>query len=377
MALIPPHRRYLGPAALAFLVLVMLGSLVPDPVGPGYPFMMAPKASIGEKLNAFTKAVRLYVGYNFGYSRALPYLRGSLEYALMTPSDPRVYFGQNMRLFYSGENVVNQSTGSVYRSDEVLHFVEMVDSMRHALVPMGSDIIVLMPPNAQSVPTHDQPAWWRISGPLEYDLAMRELRERGIATIDLKAAFAANPNPDLLYRHTDSHWRWNAGLIAFNLTMKGIGHDEWSLDPATTLTPLSPVEGGDLTRLLGLQGRLTDTDYAVRPNPSAGAWTPINVFRALPSTAFDLRYAFQRTSQGERLLIVGDSFTHDYWKPLLLQTGAASVAWLPFSECSFDFTDLARFAPTRVIVVPTERNIACKLSKWPPGLSRDASVASR
>jgi SGNH hydrolase-like domain, acetyltransferase AlgX len=377
MALIPAHRRYLGPAALALLVLVMLGSLVPDPIGTWHPFMMAPKASFGDKLNSLTKAVRLYAGDNFGYARTLPYLRGALGYALLTPSDPRVYFGQRMHLFYSGENVVNQSTGSLYRSDQIRHFVDVVDALRRALVPVGSDVVVLVPPNAQSIPMHDQPAWWHISGPLEYDLAMRELRKRGIATIDLKAAFAANPDRDLLYRHTDSHWRWNAALMAFNMTMKAVGHDEWSLDPATSLTPLLPVQGGDLTRLLGLQDRLTDADYAMRIDPPAGAWTAINVFRALPSYAFDLRYAFERTSQGERLLVLGDSFTHDYWEPLLKHTGAARIGWMPFSECTFDFTDLARFAPTRVIVAPTERNIACLLTNWPQGLPRDAAVALR
>jgi hypothetical protein len=74
---------------------------------------------------------------------------------------------------------------------------------------------------------------------------------------------------------------------------------------------------------------------------------------------------------------VGDSFTHNYWEPMLKRTGAARIAWVPFSECAFDFTDVARFAPTRLIIATTERNIACKLEKWPPGLSRDASVATR
>jgi acetyltransferase AlgX (SGNH hydrolase-like protein) len=376
VALIPAHRRYLGPAALALLVLVMLGSLVPDPVGTWHPFMVAQKASFGGKVDALCRAVRGSVGDNFGYARTLPYLRGAVEYAVMTPSDPRVYFGR-MHLFYSGENVVNQSTGSLYRPDQIRHFVDVVAAMRRALASAGGDIVVLVPPNAQSIPTHDQPAWWHISGPLEYDLAMRELREGGIATIDLKAAFVARPDRDLLYRHADSHWRWNAALLAFNMTMNSIGHDEWSLDPATSLTPLSPVPAGDLARLLGLQDRLRDADYAVRIDPPAGAWTAIDVFRALPSYAFDLRYAFERASQGERLLVVGDSFTHDYWEPLLKPTGAARIAWIPFSGCTFDFTDLARFAPTHVIVAPTERNIACGLTNWPHRLPRDPAMASR
>ena len=54
MALVSAHRqrRYLGPAVLALLVLLMLGSLVPDPSW-WHPFMVAPKASFGGKTQCF------------------------------------------------------------------------------------------------------------------------------------------------------------------------------------------------------------------------------------------------------------------------------------------------------------------------------------
>jgi hypothetical protein len=376
VALIPAHRRYLGPIALAILVLVMFGALVPDPMGSWHPFVLAKKASFGDKVNALTRAGRQYFNDNFGYARTLPYLRAALEYAVMTPSDPRVYFGPRMHLFYSGENVVNQSTGALYRVDQIRHFVDVVDAVRRALAPTGGDVVVLVPPNAQSIPTRDQPVWWRISGPLEYDLAMRELRQRDVPTVDLKAAFMASPDRDLLYRHTDSHWRWNAALLAFNMAMNSIGHEEWSVDPATSLTPLSPVPAGDLARLLGLQDRLSDADYTVRVDTPAGTWTPIDVFRALPAYALDLRYALERTSEGERLLVLGDSFTWEYWQPLLKQTGAARLGWMPFLGCTFDFTDVVRFLPTHLIVAPTERYIACGVGNWPKGLPRDPALVS-
>src|SRR5271165_5885344 len=234
VALIPAHRRYLGPAVLALLVLVMVGSLVPDPIDAWHPFRVAAwKTSFSDRINALTKAVRQFVGDNFSYARSLPYLRGALEYAVLTPSDPRVYFGQRSHLFYNNENVVGQSTGSLYRADNVRHFVDVVDALRRALAPSGGNVVVLLPPNAQSIPMRDLPPWWRINGPLEYDLAMRGLREHGITTIDLKAAFAASPDVDHLYRHTDSHWRMSAALMAFNMAMRAIGHEEWSLEPAT------------------------------------------------------------------------------------------------------------------------------------------------
>jgi hypothetical protein len=377
VALIPAHRRYLGPAALGLLILIMLGALVPDPVGTWHPFSIAPgKTDLGAKLNALSRAVREYVGDNFGYAHTLPYLRGTVEYALETPSDPRVYFGQRGHLFYSGEDIVSQSTGSIYRATEVRHFVDVVGALRQALGPKGSDVVVLVPPNAQSIPMRDQPAWWRISGPREYDLAMHELRQRSIAAIDLKAAFAASPVRDGLYRRTDSHWRWNGALMAFHMAMEAVGHDEWSLDPATTLTPLAPVPAGDVAHLLGLQDFLSDTDYSLRSAPQPGVWTAVDIFRGPPYGWFTA-YAYERAAQGERLLVLGDSFTYEFWRPLLQFTGAARVGWMHFAECAFDFDDVVRFQPTHVIVAPTERLIVCRPTNWPRGLAHDAAIASR
>jgi alginate O-acetyltransferase complex protein AlgJ len=380
VALIPAHRRYLGAIALAVLVLLMLGALVPDPVGEWHPFRVAPgRPDLGARLDALSRAVREYVEDNFGYARSLPYLRGTVEYSLRTPSDPQVYFGQRRHLFYSGENAVSQATGSLYRVAQVRHFVAVVDALRRAQAPADNRVVVLLPPSAQSIPMRDQPTWWRIGGPLEYDLAISELRAHGFTTIDLKAAFNASPELDLLYRHTDSHWRWNGALIAFNMAMRAIGHDEWSLDPATTLAPLATVPGGDLAHLLGLQDQLSDTDYALRTTPQADVWTAIDVLRAPPppNTAWAIPYAFERASAGERLLVLGDSFTMEFWRSLLLHTGAARIGWMHFANCTFDFEDVARFQPTHVIVAPTERLIPCKLSSWPRGLPRDAAVASR
>jgi alginate O-acetyltransferase complex protein AlgJ len=235
----------------------------------------------------------------------------------------------------------------------------------------------LLPPNAQSIPTRDLPSWWHVGGPLEYDLAMHELRHRGIATVDLKAAFSAMPDAADLYRRTDSHWRWKAALVAFNLTMQAIGHDEWSLDPATSLSPLAPKEAGDLANLLGLQGDLTDADYVLRIVPAANAWTAIDVLRAPPYLGSFHPYALERTSDGVRILVLGDSFTRDFWQPMLEHSGASRIGWMHLARCAFDFADVVRFQPTHVIITPAERLLPCALQNWPRGLPREGAMASR
>lgn len=365
MALLRRHRRRLGPMIMTLLVLVMVGGFMPDPMSTPQPFNTMSLA-----------AWRDYFSDNFAYARSMPFLRGFILYALGTSSDPRVFIGRHAHLYYNAEDVVGQSTGTIYRPDEVRHFADVADALRQALAARGGKLLVLFPPNAQSVATHDLPSWWHISGPLEYDLALRELRQRGIATIDLRASLAAMPGADELYRRTDSHWRWKAALLAFNEAMRAIGHDAWSIDPATALSPLEPVPAGDLARLIGLQGYLSDADYSWRLPVSRPAWAPIDVLRSPPYAGVFDPYAFQRSGDGERLLVLGDSFTAGLWRAPLQHTNAARIGWMHHARCNFDYHDVERFHPTWVILAPTERYIPCSLRNWPRGLPRVTAPAS-
>jgi hypothetical protein len=109
------------------------------------------------------------------------------------------------------------------------------------------------------------------------------------------------------------------------------------------------------------------------------AWAPVDVFRGPP--LYDVLrfppYALEREPHGERLLVLGDSFTQAFWRPMLLHTGAARVGWMYFAECAFDFTDVERFQPTHVIVASTERLVVCRSDRWPRGLPRDPAMAAR
>jgi alginate O-acetyltransferase complex protein AlgJ len=371
MGLLSSHRRHLGAVVVAILVLVMIGALAPDPTGAWRPFdLPRSQMSFSAWLGALPAAVSRYVTNNFGYGRSMPLLRGVIAYTLGSSSNPRVFIGQRSHLFYNAENVVGQSTGSIYRTDEVGHFVDMAEALQQALAPWGGRLVVMLPPNAQSVAKEDLPPWWHLSGPLEYDLAIRELRQRGITAIDMKTALTAVPDPNDLYRRSDSHWRENAALMAFNMTLQAAGHPDWRLDPATSLLPLTTLPGGDLARLIGLQDYLTDSDYVWRESPAQTGWRAIDVLHAPPFSGVFFSFAFERAPEGARILVLGDSFTADASRQMLPQTGAARIGWMHHANCSFDFNDVVRFQPTLVILAPAERYMPCPLKNWPQGLPR-------
>src|SRR3954471_8940052 len=185
MPLLQTHRRYLGAVILALLVLVMVASLVPDPMGTPRPLKMPPAtATLSDRANALSKAIRSYVSDNFGVGRTLPCLRGIVGDVFEAPSRPAVYYGRNKRLYWNGDNAVGQSSGFTYRQAAVEHFVEVADAMQKALAAKGGEVVVMLPPNSQSIPSKDLPPLWRVRGPLEYDHALREAQRRGITTID-------------------------------------------------------------------------------------------------------------------------------------------------------------------------------------------------
>jgi alginate O-acetyltransferase complex protein AlgJ len=372
------HRRYLGPVVAAFFILLMCGSLIPDPMGQGHPFTVATdKAGLTNRLNAWSKALSTYASDNFGFGRTLPHLRGVIGNAVGASNNPSVFYGRNGQLYWNGESAAAQSSGSIFRRAEIEHFVAVVDATRHALAPMGTKLVVMVPPNTESLHTRNLPEWWHVRHPLEYDFAISELKRRGIDTIDLKAAFGAQPDVDDLYRLTDTHWRMKGAMLAYNMAMKAFGRSDWSIDPATSLKPLAPAPSGDMARFLSLSGEMQDADDPLNLPPPDSGWKPTNAIQSPPWIGLFVPFAFERPGEGAGIFVLGDSFTQLFWQPLLMHGGADRFAWMHFGKCSFDFRDVQRFRPNYVIIAPTERFLPCPAKNWPEGLPHEAGSSGK
>jgi alginate O-acetyltransferase complex protein AlgJ len=367
-------RRFQGIITAAVLVLAMLGGLVPDPFATPSPNAQ-PKATRTDALGRFEDffmAVRDLFRTRMNYAASAPLLRGIIEYELGASSSPKVYIGRNNHLFYNGESTPAQSAGDIYRQPETLHFVDMAAILRRELELRGAGLIVASPPNAQSIAIDDLPSWSRPHPPFEYDLAISELRKRGVATIDLKTALLALGDGDALYLRTDTHWSNRGAVQGFNLVVSGGGRPQWMVDPDAVLGRRMPIPAGDLARFMGIQRYLTDTDAPMLPASESG-WEKLDILRSPPfGNVFDA-YAYGRegAESGERVLLLGDSFTWQFWLPLFKRSDVARIGWMHHAMCGFDFSDVERFNPTLVILAPTERLIPCPLANWPPGLPRE------
>lgn len=367
MAMLLPERRHSGIIASVVLVLLMLGAVAPDPFSSTRP----PKHTALAPSNFLSSAIS-YVDTAMGYAEFAPFLHSLIEYELGTSSSPKVYLGQNGHLYYGAERAGEQSAGLIYRASEVVRFAELSSVLSRELRRRGANLVITVPPNAQSIAIEDLPRLPKARPRLEYNLLFKELKKRGLAAVDLKSHFLAIGDGNSLYQKTDTHWTSRGAVIAFNQVMSNAKHPEWKVDVKDVLGPVKTVHAGDLARMLGLQRFLTDENADLLPSGNAKEWQPSQILHySNPRPVFN-SYSFERrgAKTTDRILVIGDSFTQHFWLPLLQRTDAAIIGWMHHLGCKFDFADVERFKPTLVILAPTERYARCSETNWPADLPR-------
>ena len=278
-----------------------------------------------------------------------------------------VLVGRNGRMFYLGEDMVRQSAGLVVRDQRVSDAVNLVAEIDAALKRKGIRFLVAVPPNSSTIYQDELPVWAQNRGrDTEYDRFARELRARGIQTVDLRPAVsAARAGGDVFYRH-DTHWTFRGAIAAFNAVAEADGRPDWRIDMGVALGPPVARKGGDLARMLGLEDASTEPAQML-------ALPPVGTARNLTDGLTpDAEIATGRP--GPTVLIIGDSFTESFFPPLLAEHAGRAV-WMHFQHCAFDWTAIDRYRPDEVWWMPTERSLYCDQGARPAGFAADQAAA--
>lgn len=374
MPLLSRHRRYMGALIAGILGFLFLSNLIPDPFGRGHwrtPILS--DWSFSRKVHTAFRNLGEYVHDNFGFRASLPLLRRALREDLAAPDSRHAYVGRDGQYFWGREKTPEQSAGALVRAGSVARFIAMIGEMERELAPLGTRIVVAVPPNAQSVEKEALPAWTDhlAYARSEYDLALEGLRAEGVTAVDLRPVLRALPPPR--YRLTDTHWNRRSSIVAFNAVMAAAGHPGWQVDPNEALDAVEPAGAGDLLKTMRMPPDIKDFEFPLRlkvrskgPRPDP-ALTHHNAHFAFRSVAYDYAPA------GPRVLILGDSFTFGLWPLLFVNADASVVAWMHASRkvlgsCDFNFDDVKRFRPDLLIYARTERFFPCFGDDWPEGL---------
>jgi alginate O-acetyltransferase complex protein AlgJ len=349
------HRRYF--AIVAFLLVatpLVLGVLKPDPpaaiLKEGRYLAPAPKIpAAGEDWLTLSARIDAFLGDHFGLRQVLIRAHKDLTKPLLGFGNSSVLVGRDGRLFYLGQEAVQQSAGIILRDHRVSDTVALLARMSAALAARGVRFLVAVPPNAATIYADDLPNWAQNRGRrTEYDLLLEELAARGVRAVDLRPALkAARSEGPAFYMH-DSHWTARGALAAFNAIVEADGRPEWRLDSKSALGPPEAREGGDLTRMLGEDAAAETIEDLTLPSARTQPLTadPIGDFVA----------TFDRP--GPTIMLFGDSFTQDYFARMTMQR-AGRVVWLQHQKCGFDWKAIDRFHPDEVWWMPNERFLIC------------------
>jgi hypothetical protein len=348
------HRYF---AVLAFLLLVTplaVGIVRPD--GPAAilkegrslaPAPGMPESSVGWL--ALPKEVDAYLRDHFGLRQALIRAHKDLTKPMLGFGNDSVLVGREGRLFYLGEDSVRQSAGLILRDERVSETAALLARINAALATRGIKFLVAVPPNAPTIYEQDLPRWAQNHGRrTEYDLLLEQLATKGVRAIDLRPVeTGARSQGPVFYMH-DTHWTARGALAGFDAIVEADGRSDWRLDPKSALSEPKSRDGGDLTRMLGVEG-LTETAEDL----------------ALPSVQKELLsanpfgdYVATSDEPGPTIMLIGDSFTGGLFDRMLLPH-AGRLVWLEHHRCAFDWKAIDRFRPDEVWWMPNERFLIC------------------
>ena len=352
--MMPRHRRYF--AIVVFLLLatpLVLGVMRPDPpaaiLKEGRYLAPAPTIpAAGDDWLTLSSRIDAFLGDHFGLRQALIRAHKDLTKPLLGFGNDTVLVGRDGRLFYLGQEAVQQSAGLLVRDHRVSDTVDLLARMNAALKARGVKFLVAVPPNAATIYADDLPNWAQNAGRrTEYDLLLDGLAARGVRAVDLRPAVeAARSGGSVFYMH-DSHWTARGALAAFNAVVDADGRPDWRFDPKSALGQPEAREGGDLARMLGEDATETVEDLTL---PAART----ELLTADPVSDF----VGTLDKPGPTIMLFGDSFTQDYFARMALQR-AGRVVWLEYHKCGFDWKAIDRFHPDEVWWMPNERFLIC------------------
>ncbi|HEY2531786.1 MAG TPA: hypothetical protein VGJ20_28305, partial [Xanthobacteraceae bacterium] len=150
-------------------------------------------------------------------------------------------------------------------------------------------------------------------------------------------------------------------LIGYDTVVRALGRSDWAIDPDRVLKGDAKRTGGDLARMLGLSGMLSE----IYPIIDMSSYSPPRL-QVKGTGRFT---AFATGRPGPIVVVVGDSFTHDLWQNYF-SLDVSRLDWIANDVCQFHLSEIEVFHPDIVIFAPTERYMFCAPH---PALLRDSA----
>jgi hypothetical protein len=306
--------------------------------------------------------LRSFLDDHFGLRDVLITANALVRYSLYSTNNPQVTIGRDRWLFFTGNFNIEQSAGLLIRKSLIEQFADFAAALYAEMRRRNVTFIVASPPNSATIQRKYLPGWAAGVPPLtEYDLILKALAQRGVPAVDLRPALAAEQRRRQTYQRTDTHWNELGALIGYDTVVRALGRSDWAIDPDRVLKGDAERTGGDLARMLGLSGMLSE----IYPILDMSSYSPPR----LQVKGTDRFTEFATGRPGPIVVVVGDSFTQDFWQNYF-SLHVSQLDWIANDSCRFHLSEIEVFHPDIVIFAPTERYSSCA---GHPALLRDSA----
>lgn len=360
MPLLMAFRRYWAFVFFAVLTLPTIGLVLPDLPAPART-VIEPEARWWERA-----AERLdpWINNVFGFRGAVLVAHGTYEKWLGTTGSRRVLVGEKGQLFIKDQQALEQSVGQLVRPAMVRELADVAAMLDAEMRRLGGTFVMAVPPNGATINHELLPAYARNgrTSPTEYDLLRDQMKARGLTFVDVRPVIQAGKSAGPVQFLLDSHWNHRGSLLAYNAVMKAAGRPDLTVDPAEAIGPARPNMRGDLLRIMGsTKPDFPDVLFPLKPpydkpqglKPIEGVMPDADPKDPFPPHAYETGRA------GPRVMLIGDSYTQNFWSGYLAQRTSA-FAWMHHRNCRFDLNAVERFKPDILIFAPSERFMPCR-----------------
>ena len=386
--MLPRHRRIFALVAFCLLAApLVVGLVAPDSpasvLREGRSPAPAPRLpTTRASWLALPAAVDAYLRDHFGLRGKLITAHRELTKPLFTDGDGMVVTGASGRKYAvtaMADDMLAQSAGRAFHPRKVAEVVNMIAAMNDALAQRGVKFLVALPPNSSTIYQDDLPGWARNPGKAtEYDLLLKELAARGVKTVDLRPAVKEARASGPTYLFNDLHWNVRGAVAGFNALVDADGHPDWEIDPPSAIGPMVEEKGGDVATLEGIADKVVEMapSFVLKP---VGRYEPLShSLEGRIEGALQMEdYAIVSDRSGPTIMVIGNSFTFEYF-PQFLSQHVGQAVWFHHNYCGFDWASIDKVRPDEVWWTPVERLIVCrpgqKLKNFPEGEARGSAA---
>jgi alginate O-acetyltransferase complex protein AlgJ len=304
---------------------------------------------------AYTRQVEAFVNDHFGLRSWLLASNGAIRRVFRSPASHEVVVGRDGWLFYYDGLVDRTAAGDEAAIPRLRAMADTAQALHEKFTAEGRRFVVLFAPDKHTIYPEMLPAWIRAKpSSRQLDWLVRELRERDVPVVDVRAQLHALKPVGPVYYRTDTHWTTIGALTAFNAVLAEAGEPPLGDVATLDIRDDDARTGMDLGRM-ALMGR-TYPEYVVSRwrKDLEYTTTPLKI----PNDPSRLAYRLERRGEGPKMAIIGDSFTRSYFRPMAMDYGKR-LTWVHHRSCAFHWPTVRRARADLVVFQVVERNLGC------------------